>query len=93
MWDIFATNGIRLRPPIGSEEKNAPLNSFFVVNPLATAGGPTPVRLVWYCQLNSEETKLATQTKMNPPFVIWLINDRLDANRLFPYGESRLHYF
>ena len=25
---------------------------------------------------------------MNPPFVIWSINNRLDANRLFPYGES-----
>jgi hypothetical protein len=33
-----------------------------------------------YCQLNSRRNS----DKMNPPFVMWLINDRLDVNRLFP---------
>jgi hypothetical protein len=46
-----------------------------------------------YCPLNFRRNKISDSDKMNPPFVIWLINDRLDANRLFPHSESRFHHF
>ncbi len=41
-----------------------------------------------YC---SRRNRTSDSDKMNPPFVRWLINDRVDANHLFPYGESRFH--
>jgi hypothetical protein len=37
--------------------------------------------------LTEEATELAAW-QVESTFVIWLINDRLDANRLFPCGES-----
>lgn len=45
-----------------------------------------------YCQLNSRRNKNRDSDKMNRPSVIWSINNPLDADRLFPYGEPRSHH-
>src|SRR5215813_2238570 len=45
-----------------------------------------------YCQLNSRKRKSRDSGKDELPFVILSINNRLDANRHFPSGESRFHY-
>ncbi len=48
--------------------------------------------LSWYCQLNFMKTQDYHLRQDESPFVIWLINNRLDADRLFPSGDPRFHH-
>ncbi len=49
------------------------------------------IRKIAYVQLNLRRTKM-TSRKMNLRFGMCLTDDRLDANHLFPNGESRFHH-
>jgi hypothetical protein len=43
--------------------------------------------------LTKKETELGHSNKMNPTFVNWSIDDRLESNYFLPYDESRFHHF